>query len=277
MKSGGTSELNSADKADLGGLIDVRRALVSHLDSVTNGEYANARRVWSFKPQLTEAYDVGRGAFSKNLLPEEFSDQIDNMSAPEQVMAKAGYRRELENVIDTARNDGAAARKMLDTNSNWQKTEDLFGPQARAAVERRIAAETKFQSAANNIAANSRTQVRGQMVKDTESPSAATPPQASILGFAHKGAMGTLDYLRNQGMDNTRAAIGQMATARGPQLRNLADVLSRYNAQRAQNAAASIRQQGSALARVLALDPSYRPALGGPPSMLAAAPQPSTQ
>jgi hypothetical protein len=55
MKSGGASELNSADKADLGGLIDARNALRDHLDAVTNGDYAMARRTAAFKPQLNEA------------------------------------------------------------------------------------------------------------------------------------------------------------------------------------------------------------------------------
>jgi len=264
MKSGGTSELNSAHKADLGGLIDARNALRDHLDEVTNGDYANARRVAAFKPQLTEAYETGRSAFNNRLLPEEFADQVNNMSAPEQVMAKAGYRRELERMVDTARNDGAAARKMLDTNSNLQKTEDLFGPQARQAVEDRIAAETKFQQAANNIAGNSRTQVRGQLAKDTESPSAATPPQANITGFLYKGGLGTLDYLRNQGMEKTRAAIGRMATMRGPELSNLADVLANYNAKRAANYSPVPTQVG-ALARMLALGPSGPVATGNPP------------
>jgi hypothetical protein len=255
MKSGGTSELNSADKADLGGLINARNALRENLDATTNGEYAMARRAGSLNQQtINEAYDVGRSAFNSKLLPEEFADQINNMNGPEQVLAKAGYRRELEQLIDTSRNDGAKARALLDTNSNQQKIENLFGPQARQLVENRIAAETKFQTAANNIAANSRTQVRGQLVKDTESPSAATPPQASLLGFAHKGATGTFDYLRNQGMENTRAAIGQMATMRGPQLRNLADVLSRYNAQRAANTT-PVSPQLSDLAKALMVNP----------------------
>jgi hypothetical protein len=38
---------------------------------------------------------------------------------------------------------------MLDTNSNLDKTEALFGPAALRAVENRIAAETSFQDAAN--------------------------------------------------------------------------------------------------------------------------------
>jgi hypothetical protein len=233
MKSGGSSELNSADKADLGGLINARNALRDHLDTATNGEYAMARRAGSLNQQsINEAYDTGRSAFNSKLLPEEFAEQINNMNGPEQVLAKAGYRRELEQLIDTSRNDGAKARSLLDTNSNLQKTENAFGPRARQAVEDRIAAETKFQTAANNIAGNSRTQVRGQLAKDTESPSIATPPQASVLGFAHKGILGTLNYLRNQGMENTRTAIGKMSTMQGEDLQNLAQVLARYNASR---------------------------------------------
>ncbi len=256
MKSGGTTELASADKADLGGLIDARNALRDHLDEVTNGAYKNARDIWSFKPDLTEAYDTGRGAFSSKLLPEEFNSQLSDMSAPERVMAKAGYRRELENLIDTARNDGAKARNLLDTNNNLQKIENLFGPDARQAIEDRVAAETRFQTAANNIAANSRTGVRQQLVKDTESPSLAAPPMANVGGLIYKGATSGADLLRGLQTERTRAAIGNMATMRGPQLNNLADVLSRYNAQRARNAATPLLRQTGALARTIAVNPS---------------------
>jgi hypothetical protein len=252
MRKGGVETLDSQDKADLGGMIKSRNALRDHLDAVTNGDYAEARRVAAFKPQLNDAYEVGRGAFNNNLLPEEFADQIKSMSDPEQMMAKAGFRRELEKVVDTARNDGAAARRMLDTNSNLQKTEDLFGPVARQKLEDRIAAETNFQNAETNIAKNSRTATRTQAAKDTESTSIATPPQASMMGFAHKGVLGTLNYLREQGIEGTREAIGNMSTMRGPQLRNLADVLSRYNAQRAANTT-PVAPQISDLARALIL------------------------
>src|ERR1700691_4411325 len=142
-------------------------------------------------------------------------DQINNMLVPEQVMAKAGFRRELERTVDVARNDGAAARKMLDTNSNLQKTEDLFGPRARQILENRIAAETKFQDAAQKIGANSRTAVRSQLVKDTESPSMASPPQANITGFLYKGAGQGLQYLRDLSTEKTRTAIGRMSTMQG--------------------------------------------------------------
>lgn len=271
MKSGGTTELSSADKADLGGLIDARNTLRNHLDAVTNGEYANARQIWSFKPDLTEAYDVGRSAFSSKLLPEEFKATLDDMSTPERVLAQAGYRRELENLIDTARNDGARARQLLDTNANQQKIENLFGPQARQAVEDRINAEIRFQTAANNVAGSSRTGMRAQLVKDTESPSVALPPMANIGGLALKGAGATAGYLRNQGIENTRAAIGRMSTMGGQDLTNLADVLSQYNAKRAANAASPVFKQAGGLARVLAINPTM---LAAKPSLLAQPAQP---
>lgn len=264
MRNGGMETLDSADKADLGGLIDARNALRNNLDQQTNGEYALARRAAAFKPQLNEAYETGRAAFNNNLLPEEFSDQLSNMSGPEEVMAKAGFRRELERTIDVARNDGAAARRMLDTNSNLDKVENLFGPDARQAVENRIAAETRYQTAAQNIAGNSRTAVRTQTAKDTESPSAATPPQANLTGFLYKGAGQGLNYLRNQGVEGTRADIGKMSTARGNNLTTLADVLSRYNERRAANAGAPIGSQVSTLGRLLMLNPSVNPLLATP-------------
>ena len=259
MSSGGTADLNSADKADLGGLISARNSLRDNLDQQTGGAYAQARQVWSAKPQLNDAYETGFNAFSNKLLPEEFADQINDMSIPEQTMAKAGYRRSLEQLIDTSRNDGAKARSLLDTNSNLQKTENLFGPDARQAVEDRIGAETQFQQAANKIAGNSETAARLQTAKDTESPSVASPPTANLTGFLYKGLGSGLGYLRNQGMENTRAGIGQMSTMSGGDLTNLAKVLAGYNANRALNVGASVPKQSGALARALIANPATGP------------------
>lgn len=252
MKSGGTSELNSADKADLGGLIDARRALRDHLDKATDNAYANARKVAATKPELKEAAEFGRGALSTKLLPEELKDELANMSAPQRVMAAAHFRREVDRVIDTARNDGAAARRILDTNQNREKIATVFGQDAANAIDARIANETHFQKATNNISANSRTGVRTQLVKDTESPSAATPPMANISGALYTGAKSLYQNMRQTGMENTRAGIGSLMTTPADKVPDLVRLLAGYNDRAAQFTRPSIRQDASLLARVLA-------------------------
>ena len=252
LKTGGIQKLDSAEKQDLGGLIAARNALRDHLDNVTGGAYADARRVAAAKPQLTEALDQGREALRTTLLPEELRDIHDNYSIPQQAMLRMGMRREVERIIDTARNDGAAARRILDTNQNREKISAIFGQRAADAIDRRIGAETTFQEATNKIAANSRTGVRQQLVKDTESPSAAAAPVANITGYLHKGVTGALQNLRETGMERTRTGIGSLVTAPGSQVPDLVRILAGYNARAAANSRPPVGPYASTLARVLA-------------------------
>jgi hypothetical protein len=235
MKSGGTSELNSADKADLGGLMDARRTLVDHLDTVTQGAYKDARQAAATKYELREALDFGRTAFNSKLLPEEFAESLAGMSVPERAMAQAGFRRELDRLIETTRNEGATARRVLDTNHVLQKTEMLFGPQAARQIEARIGAENTFQEATQDIARNSRTAVRQQLIKDTSTPSSAEIRGTSFPGLAWAAGRGGLNYIRQHGMENTRGQIADVLTAGGPQIDPLMQAFARLNARRAQN------------------------------------------
>jgi hypothetical protein len=248
MKSGGTSELASKDKADLGGLMDARRALVTHLDDVTNGEYANARQAMSTKYDLDEALDIGRAAFNTKMLPEEFAETLHGMSIPERAMAQTGFRRQLDHIIEATRNEGATARRVLDTNAVLQKAEVLFGPQAVRAIERRIGAETTFQEATQDIARNSRTAVRQELIKDTSTPSTSALRSASLTGLALGAGRGGLNYLRQHGMENTRGQIADVLTARGqPQIESIVNALTHLSAQRA-------RPRGGAPGRAAIID-----------------------
>jgi hypothetical protein len=252
LKTGGIQSLDSAGKADLGGLIDAKQALVSHLDNVTGGAYAVARKVAATKPQVNDAIDLGRSSLNTNLLPEELDEQMSGMSLPERAGVKLGMRREVDRVMDTARNDGAAARRVLDTNQNIDKITSVFGQPAADAINNRVAAETQFQDATNKIAASSRTAVRGQQMKDTEAPSVSGPPMASVLGIALAGARKGAQFLSDQGMDRTRQGIADLVTRQGPAIGPLADVLARYNAARASNAMGPIAPQARSLAAVIA-------------------------
>jgi hypothetical protein len=340
MKTGGIQDLDSAGKADLGGLMDAKKALVSHLDNATDGAYAVARRAAATKFQVNDAIDLGRSALNTKLLPEELGEHIGGMSIPEragvqlgmrremqriidtapddaaaarkmldtnqnrdkitQVFGKpamdsidrwvnvhdaldtgrsalntkllpeelaakmqgmgsqektllqAGMRREIDRIIDTARNDGAAARRILDTNQNREKIAQVFGTHAADAVDKRIAAETHFQETTNKVASNSRTAVRQQLMKDTEAPNQSGPPMANLTGFAVSAARRGQQYLGDLSLERTKEGIADLLTRRGNDIPRLADILSRHNAARTANAAAPIGQQTRNLASVLA-------------------------
>lgn len=231
------NDLGSADKADLGGLLEARRALVEHLDGVTQGAYKQARQVSATKFELREALDYGRDAFNSRLLPEEFASELSQMSLPQQRMAQVGFRRELDRIIEATRNEGATARRVLDTNSVLQKTELLFGPQAAREIERRIAAENTFQEATQDIARNSRTAVRLQQGKDTADPAPANRMQTTLTGVGASLLGKGYDYAKNlaQGMPATRSQIADILTASGPQIDPITNALLRLGERRTAN------------------------------------------
>jgi hypothetical protein len=245
-------DLSGVEKADLGGLQEARRALVTALDEVTNGAYREARQAAANKPQLREALQFGRDGFNKNILPEEFAAEIADMSIPQQHMARAGYRRELDNLIETTRNEGAAARRLLDTNSNLQKIEILFGPQAAREIERRIGAENTFQEATQDIARNSRTNVRQQLGKDTADPAPANRMQTTLTGVGASLLGKGYDYAKNmaQGMPATRSQIADVLTAQGGDIDPIVNALLRLGDRRTANSA-TVGNKTSALINAL--------------------------
>lgn len=254
MKSGGVQTLDSSEKADLGGMIAARNALRDHLDDVTDGAYKTARSVAAEKPQLLEAMEQGRAALNTKLLPEELADMHDNMSIPQQSMLRVGMRREIERIMATTRNDGAAARRALDTDQNREKIATLFGPKVAQEIDNRIAAETKFQDATNKISANSRTGVRRELIKDTETPSGASPPQANLTGFLYKAANSGLQNLRETGMERTRSGIGSLMTTPAEKIPDLVRLLSGYNERVAGYGRHPVGPYAGTLAKVLGLN-----------------------
>jgi hypothetical protein len=235
MEKGGLETLNGKEKADLGGLMDAKKALTDYLDQITNGEYALARKLSSTKFEVREAGEVGRKAFQNNLLPEEFAARIADMTLPEQTMAKAQMRREIERVIDTARNDGAAARRFLDTTQNGQKIEAIFGKNVLTEIEKRLAAETQFQTIKGKVADNSRTAVRGELIKDTAETSVGNAQGTTLTGLVHAGARGGLNYVRNNGLSRTREGIADLLTTKGDDMHRLIEVMSGLAEKRALN------------------------------------------
>lgn len=252
QRTGGSSELNSADKADMGGLMDARRALVEHLDGVTRGEYKQARQVSATKFELREALDYGRSAFNTRLLPEEFAAELSQMSLPQQRMAQVGFRRELDRIVEATRNEGATARRVLDTNSVLQKAELLFGPQAAREIERRIGAENTFQEATEAIARNSATARRLAASKDTADPAPANRMQTTLTGVGASLLGKGYDYAKNmaQGMPATRSQIADILTAQGPQIDPITNALLRLGDRRTANSA-QVGSKTSALINAL--------------------------
>ncbi|RTM13894.1 MAG: hypothetical protein EKK33_08965 [Bradyrhizobiaceae bacterium] len=250
MMRTGYDDLSSAQKADLGGLLNAKQALVQHLDRVTGGQYQAARRMAASKPELDEALDFGQSIFGAKQLPEQVAAQINDLSVPARAMAQVGARRELERVLDSTRNDGAKARAFLDTNNNVEKIRLLFGDQAAQAIVNRVGAENTFQNATQTIARNSRTATRQQMIADTETPSPGRV-DTTLTGLAVKGAKAGASYVLANGMERTRGDIANVLTARGDQINPIVQALLNYNTTKAANAARPNREYTAAMIRAL--------------------------
>jgi hypothetical protein len=174
------------------------------------------------------------------------------MSVPQRTMAQVGFRRELDRLVETTRNEGATARRILDTDSVLQKTELLFGPRAAQEISKRINAENTFQETTQKIASNSRTAVRGELMKDTADPGPANRMQTTLTGVGASVLGKGYDYAKNlsQGMPNTRSQIADMLTAQGGDIDPIVQSLLKLGDKRTMNNAA-VGSKTSALINAL--------------------------
>ncbi len=248
MMRSGQDDLSSAQKADLGGLIKAKSDLVEHLDNVTGGEYAQARKLATTKPAMEEALDFGRSIFGNKLLPEQIKEHFSGLSLAEQEMVRIGARREIERVAASSANDGRKLRNFLSTNNNSQKLETLLGANAAERIGNQLLAEDQFQGVANKIA-NSRTATRLAGMNDTNAPAFNKNP--TILGAAAALPRMGINYALEHGMSNTRQDISRVLTAQGDQIHPVVEALLKYNDKRAANAASPMSQQSRALVRAL--------------------------
>ncbi len=248
MMRSGMDDLSSAQKADLGGLINSKQALVQHLDSLTGGEYAQARTLATTKPAMDEALDFGRSMFGNKLLPEQIKAHFDDLSAPEQEMVKIGARREIERVASTPGDEGRKLRSFLSGNSNQQKLETLLGKDSADAIRNQLISEDQFQGVANKIA-NSRTATRIAGMNDTNAPQFNQNPTVLGVGAAlpRMGINAALEH----GMANTRQDISRILTTPADKISPVVEQLLNYNKARAANAATPLPQQMSTLVRAL--------------------------
>jgi hypothetical protein len=250
MMRTGMDDLQSFDKADLGGLLNAKNALVSHLDTVTNGEYAAARRIAASKPELDEAADFGRSIIGSKALPEEVKAHFDDLSVPAQKMAQVAMRRQIEQDISNVRNSGGKGRSLLNTTNNLTKIEDVFGVNAARAIENRILAEDTFQEATTKVANQSRTAVRTQLAKDT-ADSSLGDFRTTATGIVTAPVTAGVGYALKHGMGKTREGISDVLAAKGQQISPIVQALLDYNKARAAHAGTPTGVQAKALIRAL--------------------------
>lgn len=248
MMRSGMDDLSSQQKADLGGLIDSKKSLVKHLDSVTGGEYAQARTLATTKPAMDEALDFGRSMFGNKLLPEQIKAHFDDLSAPEQEMVKIGARREIERLAGAPGDEGRKLRNFLSGNNNQQKLETLLGAGPATEIKNQLLAEDQFQGVANKIA-GTRTATRIAGMNDTQAPVFNQSP--TVLGVAAAVPRMGINAALEHGMANTRQDISRILTTPSDKISPVVEQLLNYNRARAANASAPFPQQAATLIRAL--------------------------
>lgn len=248
MMRSGQDDLSSAQKADLGGLISAKQALVEHLDNATGGEYARARKLATTKPAMEDALEFGRSMFGNKLLPEQISSHIGGLSLAEQEMVKIGARREIERQAASSGNEGRKLRNFLSSNNNQQKLESLLGPNASKEIGNQLLAEDQFQGVANKIA-NSRTATRLEGMNDTQAKTIGYSP--TLVGVASAVPRMGVNALLEHGMANTRQDISRILTTPENKINPVAEALMKYNEKKTSNASSPIGTQAGAMIRAL--------------------------
>lgn len=253
---------DSAGKATLSALMDTKRALVDHLDTLTGGAYAKARNIAADKFAVKEALETGLGIFENKLLPEQFADIVSGMGVVEKAAAAAGARRAIERMKEVApanMTEGGRQvyREILQggrTGDTAQKLETLLGKDAADRLVGAASREVQFQSAYDKIAANSRTAVRQQLIHDMQTPQV---PDLTVSGVVNRLPMipvqNSVESILKQGSEKTRKGVADILAAKGGQIDPVVAALLRYNA----------RPQLQAPGGVAAIVPTLINQLGG--------------
>lgn len=239
---------SSAAQSTMAAVMQARRDLIRHLDNVTGGEYAQARKLAATKPQMEEALDLGRSIFNNKMLPEQLAEHLDGLSLAERRMVEIGVRREIEHRVGAPGDEGRKLRALIGSPNSSSKLEHLLGPQANREIQNEISAADQFQRVKNKIE-GTRTATRTAGMNDTTAPKVNLGVTATGLLGAAPGA--AVNYAIEHGFANTRQDVARVLTAKGEKVDPVVRALLNYNAKKAKNEAAPMAAQAAALARAL--------------------------
>lgn len=239
---------SAAAQSTMAAVMQARRDLVRHLDNVTGGEYAQARKLASTKPAMEDALDLGRSIFNGKMLPEQLAEHLDGLSLAERRMVEIGVRREIEHRVGAPGDEGRKLRSLIGAPNNSAKLDHLLGPQANREIQNEISAADQFQRMKNKIE-GTRTATRTAGMNDTTAPKVNLGVTATGLLGAAPGA--AVNYALEHGFSNTRQDISRLLTAKGEKVNPVVQQLLNYNAKKARNEASPMGQQAAALIRAL--------------------------
>jgi len=255
------ADIPGKQAADLGGLLDTKKSLVSYLDDATrdaNGvsQYAYARKLSATEKGLKEASDFGPMLFNNRALPEEVSQQYKDMSIPEQAVARASIRRETSRLMGSVGNDAAKARALWDQNNVTDKTAAIFGQQNAQKIDNAINRENAFQELTNTATKQSISSLAQNTTEDMKNVAQNVPYRPTVAGMATYPIHKAMEWAHGQGMDTTRNDVSRVLLSKDTSFpagkaAEVVRLLQGYNTQKAANISTPVSQQAIALARSL--------------------------
>lgn len=146
-RTGGIDSLDSKQKADLGGLLDAKRALVEHLDRVAPG-YKEARSGAARFFGAEDAVEAGQKFVLSNASLHDARKALAGMSAPERELFARGFASELADKIEkTGFNRDVLKSIFLNNGPALQKIKIALGVERSRQVEALLRVEAVVDEA----------------------------------------------------------------------------------------------------------------------------------
>jgi hypothetical protein len=209
--------------------------------------WARARALEAEDFQIRDAMEAGRGAFNRNLTPDQMRAELygvgqpprGGMTPPELAGYGVGARDQVRTIMGTAatahgENAAAGARRALGSDYAREKLDIIAGPQASGQLTRRLDAETVFDQTRQAVTQNSATARRLAAQEEFPGPTAKSDrlrgaSQVTTPGVVLGAGARLVNALTNGAINERRLRIArdaaEMLVAQGQARDNVANAL----------------------------------------------------
>jgi len=222
--------------------------------------WAQARRLAGNSKQFEEAVDMGRGAFSRNLSPDQM--RVDrgrlgfNQQAAYDIAARDQVRQIAGNASSAQGSTGDnAVRRALGSDNAREKLELIAGPRAAQNITRRLDAESTFARTQNDATANSITSTMNAAAKKWPAPDGGAEARAELIksslqgqamALAHRIVNSIRNGAVNERLVREQADAARMLVAQGADRDAIVGALIRFSQRQRLNG-----QRSQAIERVI--------------------------
>jgi hypothetical protein len=155
-RNGGIDDLNSKQKADFGGLVDAKNALVAHLDQTAKG-YAQARKTASEFFGASDALEAGQNYVTQNFKTGETVRALANMSPVERKLFQDGFVSRYIETLEKIGDRRSVLNTIAASPSAREKLNVALGPAKANELETKLRVEGIMDLARGAVQGNSTT------------------------------------------------------------------------------------------------------------------------